>query len=309
MNSNLNTQIQIKKPNSHWNKIFQDLIIGGLSGGISKTVMAPLERLKLLIQNQIIINNLNVKYEGNFNCIKRVYIEQGLLSFWRGNLANVVRYIPSFAINVTLKERFKALNKYNKSERAIYTLFFNLLAGSLAGVISVVVVYPLDFARTRLALDINKKENREFKGIIDCILKIYKLEGICAIYNGFVMTLIGNTIYRGIYFGLYDTIKYQGKESNFWKNWFISFLTTGFGGFASYPFDTVRRRMMAQSGKEIKDYINTIDCIKQIFRKEGYTGFFKGGVANLIRSIGGGFNLILNDELNRIYNNRKDKRH
>lgn len=73
-------------------------------------------------------------------------------------------------------------------------------------------VYPLDFARTRLAADIGKAESREFTGLNDCISKIFKKDGLNGLYRGFAISVIGIIIYRAFYFGCFDTAKGMGLD-------------------------------------------------------------------------------------------------
>ena len=72
-------------------------MIGGVSAAVSKTAVAPIERVKLLLQVQDAQKNISVenRYKGIGDCFKRVNAEQGFASFWRGNLANVIRYFPT----------------------------------------------------------------------------------------------------------------------------------------------------------------------------------------------------------------------
>lgn len=90
-----------------------DLAAGGGAGAISKTVVAPIERVKLLLQTQDsnprIRSGEIPRYTGIGNCFARVTREQGLSSFWRGNLANVVRYFPTQAFNFAFKDTIKGL--------------------------------------------------------------------------------------------------------------------------------------------------------------------------------------------------------
>lgn len=84
----------------------------------------------------------------------------------------------------------------------------NLASGGAAGATSLCFVYPLDFARTRLAADVGKAgAEREFKGLGDCLVKIYKSDGIKGLYQGFNVSVQGIIIYRAAYFGIYDTAK------------------------------------------------------------------------------------------------------
>jgi solute carrier family 25 (adenine nucleotide translocator) protein 4/5/6/31 len=93
-----------------------DFMIGGVSAAVSKTLVAPIERVKLLLQVQD--SNKNIlpenRYKGIGNCFQRVAAEQGIASFWRGNLANVIRYFPTQALNFACKDFYKTyLCPYN----------------------------------------------------------------------------------------------------------------------------------------------------------------------------------------------------
>lgn len=86
----------------------------------------------------------------------------------------------------------------------------NIFSGGLASFFAVIFVYPLDFSRTRLSVDMGKeKELRQFTGLRDCLTKTYKSDNIIGLYRGFWVSAIGLFIYRGLYFGLYDFGKAQ----------------------------------------------------------------------------------------------------
>ncbi|KAK9788280.1 hypothetical protein WJX73_004096 [Symbiochloris irregularis] len=266
-------------------KFFYDLAAGGTAGGISKTVVAPIERVKLLLQTQH--SNPRIKsgeiapYTGIVNCFTRVTAEQGFASFWRGNLANVIRYFPTQAFNFAFKDTIKNLfPRY--SPKADFWKFFgtNLASGGLAGAGSLLIVYPLDFARTRLAADIGSKSTREFTGLIDCVRKVWAADGFRSLYQGFGVSVQGIIVYRGAYFGLYDTAKgvifEDEKNANIIAKWAVAQTVTALAGIASYPFDTVRRRLMMQSGGKEKYYTGTVDAWSKIARDEGTKAFFRG---------------------------------
>lgn len=165
----------------------KDLAAGGVAGGISKTVVAPIERVKLLLQTQDshpkIRSGEMPRYKGIIDCFQRVVAEQGFASLWRGNMANVVRYFPTQAFNFAFKDTIKSLfPKY--SPKTDFWRFFvcNVASGGLAGAGSLLIVYPLDFARTRLASDMGKGANREFNGMFDCIKKVAAKGGPLALY-------------------------------------------------------------------------------------------------------------------------------
>ncbi|RXM97038.1 ADP/ATP translocase 3 [Acipenser ruthenus] len=107
------------------------------------------------------------------------------------------------------------------------------------------------------------------------------------------------------YFGVYDTAKGMlpdPKNASILVSWMIAQSVTAVAGLASYPFDTVRRRMMMQSGRKGADimYSGTIDCWRKILRDEGGKAFFKGAWSNVLRGMGGAFVLVLYDELKKV---------
>ncbi|KAK2195362.1 bifunctional Mitochondrial carrier domain superfamily/ADP-ATP carrier protein [Babesia duncani] len=289
-----------------------DFLMGGISAAVSKTAVAPIERVKMLIQTQDTIPDIKSgkipRYTGIFNCFARVSAEQGMSSLWRGNLANVIRYFPTQAFNFAFKDYFKTLfPRYNQKTEFWKFLGANVASGGLAGASSLLIVYPLDFARTRLASDVGKGANREFTGLLDCLMKINKSTGILSLYNGFGVSVSGIIVYRGAYFGMYDSAKAilfgEGKHTNLVYKWLVAQSVTVLAGLASYPFDTVRRRMMMMSGKKAGSeimYSSSVDCVSKILKNEGLGGFYKGALANILRGMGGALVLVFYDELQRI---------
>jgi len=236
----------------------------------------------------------------------RVTAEQGLVSLWRGNLANVIRYFPTQAFNFAFKDLFKSLFPKYDPKKEFWKFFgTNLASGGLAGASSLLIVYPLDFARTRLAADVGKGgKDREFQGLVDCIVKVSRQGGPLGLYQGFGVSVQGIIVYRGAYFGLYDTAKTMifedEKNANIIFKWMVAQTVTAASGIISYPFDTVRRRMMMQSGSSKRLYNGTIDCFRVIVRDEGMNAFFKGAWSNVIRGAGGAFVLVLYDEIQKL---------
>uniref|UniRef100_A0A8C1L7J5 ADP/ATP translocase n=1 Tax=Cyprinus carpio TaxID=7962 RepID=A0A8C1L7J5_CYPCA len=243
----------------------KDFLAGGVAAAISKTAVAPIERVKLLLQVQHASRQITVEtqYKGIIDCVVRIPKEQGFLSFWRGNLANVIRYFPTQALNFAFKDK------------------------------------------TRLAADIGKgAAEREFTGLGNCLAKIFKSDGIRGLYLGFNVSVQGIIIYRAAYFGVYDTAKGMlpdPKNTHIVISWMIAQTVTAVAGIISYPFDTVRRRMMMQSGRKGADimYKGTIDCWRKITKDEGPKAFFKGAWSNVLRGMGGAFVLVLYDEIKK----------
>lgn len=284
----------------------KDFVAGGVAAAISKTAVAPIERVKLLLQVQHISKQITAdqRYKGMVDCFIRIPKEQGVTAYWRGNMANVIRYFPTQALNFAFKDKYKQVFLGGVDKNTQFWRYFagNLASGGAAGATSLCFVYPLDFARTRLAADVGKKDVREFTGLGDCLKKIFKSDGLVGLYRGFGVSVQGIIIYRASYFGCFDTAKGMlpnPKEAGFLISWGIAQVVTTAAGIVSYPFDTVRRRMMMQSGRSKADviYKSTAHCWSVIYKSEGGGAFFKGAFSNVLRGTGGALVLVLYDEI------------
>lgn len=271
---------------------FEDFMLSGVAAGVSKTAAAPIERIKLLVQNQdemIRQGTLDRPYSGIMDCTRRTMALEGPLSFWRGNLANVLRYFPTQALNFAFKGQIKSLFATPADAPNWRKFATNIASGGFAGSMSLTVVYSLDYARTRLANDSKGKDGtRKYNGLIDVYKKTLASDGIGGLYRGFVISCVGIFIYRGLYFGLYDTLKpmFLGDNSSFIASFLLGWAVTVVSGLASYPIDTIRRRMMMTSGTGVH-YKSSLDCGIQIMRSEGFMSLMKGAGANILRGIAG----------------------
>jgi solute carrier family 25 (adenine nucleotide translocator) protein 4/5/6/31 len=90
-------------------QVTKDLSAGTVAAIASKSVAAPIERIKLLLQTQHINKSVKVPYSGLADCARRIYVEEGFFAFWRGNLANLYRYVPANAMNFAFKDAFRRL--------------------------------------------------------------------------------------------------------------------------------------------------------------------------------------------------------
>uniref|UniRef100_A0A0D3CL39 ADP/ATP translocase n=1 Tax=Brassica oleracea var. oleracea TaxID=109376 RepID=A0A0D3CL39_BRAOL len=200
---------------------------------------------------------------------------------------------------------------------------------SVAGATISLFLYHLDHARARLGTDAKEcsvSGKRHIKGMVDVYRKTLSSDGVKGFYRGFGVSILGITLYRGMYFGMYDTIKpivstlgitlYRGMyfgmydtikpivlavslEGNFLASFLLGWSITTFVGVIAYPFDTVRRRMMLTSGQPVK-YMNAIHALREIMKYEGFSALYKGVTANVLLSVAGAGVLAGYDHLHRI---------
>jgi len=272
----------------------EDFGLSGAAAVSSKTVAAPIERIKLIVQNQeemIKKGTLEKPFKGIGDCFNWLLKNEGPLAFWRGNLANCVRYFPTQALNFAFKGRIKAQFKVSKDDSTATRLGKNIASGGLAGAMSLCFVYSLDYCRTRLANDLKSNKagaaERQYSGLVDCMKQTFQAEGFAGLYRGFAISCVGIVVYRGFYFGLYDTIiPFLPEDVSFAIRFGVGYAVTVSAGLLSYPIDTIRRRMMMTSGEGVK-YNGSMDCASQIMKAEGFSSFMKGAGANILRGMAG----------------------
>merc|ERR1712025_36572 len=287
-----------------------DFLAGGVSGAVSKTITAPIERVKLVIQTQDanpkIVSGEIARYTGIGNCFQRIHSEQGMGAFWRGNGTNIIRYFPTQAFNLAFKDTIKAMfPKFNNKTDFWKFFAVQLASGGLAGAASLTIVYPLDYARTRLASDVGSGK-KQFNGLLDCLKKTAaSSQGPLALYNGFGPSVAGIVAYRGAQFGLNDTIMAFNPYAKdvgvvaIVSKFITAQIAVTASGLVAYLFDTVRRRLQMESDRPMADrmYKGTIDCGVKVLKTEGFNGMYKGALANIFRGVGASLVLVLYGEI------------
>jgi solute carrier family 25 (adenine nucleotide translocator) protein 4/5/6/31 len=141
--------------------------------------------------------------------------------------------------------------------------FGNLASGAATGATILLFLYPLDYARTRLALDVTNAtgSERQFKGLLDVIEKTIASDGVAGLHRGFLPSVIGISVYRGLYFGMTDFVRplvlTGALKGNFLATFLFGWTVTTITSLATYPLDTIRSRMMLRSG-EVNDKITDL---------------------------------------------------
>merc|ERR1711937_799058 len=255
-----------------------NLAAGGISGAVSKTITAPLEKVKLAIQNQDsnprILSGEMKRYTGMGDCFMRHVSELGASSLWRGNVANCIRYVPTAACNLMFKDTIKGLfPKPNKDKEFGKFAAVQIASGSAAGGLTNTIVYPLIYVRTVLGADIGKV--KKYNGMGDCLAKTVKEGGFFSPYQKDVSMI--------------------GIVSKF----IVAQIAVSVSGIAAYPFDTMQRRLQIEATKPKSEqiYNGMADCFGKILKAEGPGGFFKGALANILRGTGAAIVLVLYDEI------------
>lgn len=208
-------------------------------------------------------------------------------------------------MNFAFKDKIKILFRASKQDSYSTKFAKNIASGGAAGALSLCFVYSLDYARTRLANDAKagkKGGDRQFNGLIDVYKKTLKTDGFVGLYRGFMISCVGIIVYRGCYFGFYDTLKpiLLGDNASVVSSFILGYGVTVSAGLVSYPIDTIRRRMMMTSGEAVK-YKGSFDCFRQIVKREGAMSLMKGAGANILRGVAGAGVLSGFDKFKELY--------
>ena len=275
-------------------------VAGGISGAVAKTVTAPLEAIKLKLQYA------EGDDEGALDCARRIWEREGWWGFYRGNLANVLRYFPTQAFNFALKNKVKGLfPKYSPKKNPWKAFAVNVVSGGLTGAASLSLVYPLDTARTQLIICTNDDGSPKYANMVE-FFRDWNGD-VRKLYEGYVVSVAGIIPFRAIYFIVNDTlrailpwIRDEGLKG------LVSKFTCAQGAalcaaYASYPFDTVRRRLQADAQRPLGErrYKGNLDCLKKIYRVEGVRALFRGAGYNALRTITSALALVAYGELKK----------
>ena len=275
-------------------------VAGGISGAVAKTVTAPLEAIKLKLQYA------EDDDEGALDCARRIWEREGWWGFYRGNLANVLRYFPTQAFNFALKNKVKGLfPKYSPKKNPWKAFAVNVVSGGLTGAASLSLVYPLDTARTQLIICTNDDGSPKYSNMVD-FFRDWNGD-VRKLYEGYAVSVAGIIPFRAIYFIVNDTlrailpwIRDEGLKG------LVSKFTCAQGAalcaaYASYPFDTVRRRLQVDAQRPLGErrYKGNLDCLKKVYRVEGVRALFRGAGYNALRTITSALALIAYGELKK----------
>ena len=301
----------------------KDALSGGMAGAVSKTAVAPIERVKLLMQLEFSLTNKNRgdgRRLGALEIARNVYRDEGMLAFWRGNTPNVIRQGGTSAMNFFFMDWYKGairplltrshqLGSDEETRRKRRAFVSSFLSGGLAGGTTTSILYPIEFMRTRLAMDVGrgtKEAPRLYAGgMRDVCASIWRTDGLFGFYQGFGIALLGVVVYRALHLGGYDVIKTEivhrkmGEDLSWTERFVAAQAVSVFAGTACYPIDSVRRRLMMQAGipKGQRRYANSADCFLKVFAEEGHRGLFLGLGPNLVRSVGAALLLVSYDAI------------
>jgi solute carrier family 25 (adenine nucleotide translocator) protein 4/5/6/31 len=291
---------------------------GAVAGALSKTILAPLDRIKLMIQLQGSLSESQKKdmiaskrLESISTVAKNIYAKEGILALWRGNLPTILIQSGTSAFNFLFMDWYKKLSRdivtrvYGQSanEDRKTKIALSFVSGGLAGGTCMTLMYPLGLMRTQLALDVGAKDRKYPNGMRDVVTQTWATNGLRGLFQGYGVALFSVTLYRCVYLGGYDAMKaeiarirrHNDDSTTMSEKFFAAQSVSMLASIAHYPLDSVRRRLMMQSSAKERRYKNAFDCFRQIYVQEGFRGYYLGIGTNLVRSFGAALLLVTYD--------------
>ncbi|XP_027362570.1 mitochondrial adenine nucleotide transporter ADNT1-like [Abrus precatorius] len=298
----------VKSPSRTLLSICKSLVAGGVAGGLSRTAVAPLERLKILLQVQ---NSQNIKYTGSIQGLKYIWKTEGFRGMFKGNGTNCARIIPNSAVKFfTYEQASKGVlwlyQRQSGNEEAQLTPVLRLGAGACAGIIAMSATYPMDLVRGRLTVQ-TEASPRQYRGIFHALSTVFREEGPRALYKGWLPSVIGVIPYVGLNFSVYESLKdwfirskpfgiAQDSELNVTTRLACGAVAGTVGQTVAYPLDVIRRRMQMGGWKDAAsvvagevnskvEYTGMVDAFRKTVQREGFGALYKGLVPNSVKVV------------------------
>ncbi|KAJ5102876.1 Mitochondrial carrier protein [Penicillium argentinense] len=284
--------ILLKTRNKLAEPVVAAFMAGGVAGAVSRTIVSPLERLKILLQIQSVGRE---EYKLSiWRALVKMGREEGWRGFMRGNGTNCIRIIPYSAVQFGSYNFYK---KFAESPDGDMSAASRLVCGGIAGITSVTVTYPLDIVRTRLSIqsasfaELGQRDmSQKLPGMFTTMVAIYKNEGgMIALYRGIVPTVAGVAPYVGLNFMTYESVRQyltpDGEQNpSPYRKLLAGAISGAVAQTCTYPFDVLRRRFQinTMSGMGYQ-YSSIWDAVRVIVAKEGLRGLFKGIGPNLLK--------------------------
>ncbi|MEE6496888.1 hypothetical protein FKM82_002518 [Ascaphus truei] len=264
---------------------WQGTLCGGVAGVVSRSVTAPLDVVKVLTQ----VGTFHSK-QGFLRTFQLLCQAEGVRAFWKGNFTACVRLFPLSTIQVSAYHKFTVLFMDDLGHISQWKA---LAAGSLSGMLAAVVIYPSDVIKTRLIVQNSLQPT--YRGIIHALCSIYYQEGFLSLYRGVSLTVLGAIPFSvGLF--LMDI-----SLDRMWQDPGIQFtplqyfvngcLAAGVAQTLSFPLETVKRKMQAQSqvlphcGGVDVHFNGMLDCFRQTVKTKGVLGLWNGLTANLLKVV------------------------
>jgi len=278
------------------------LASGGLASAIAKTCVAPFDRTKILLQTSDVIAKSTPghrSYTGVFDAFRRIPQEQGLSSFWRGNLTNCSRVVPTYALRFTFFDHFREFVSKGCDPTKSLPLSRQMAAGALSGTVTMLCTFPLDLLRTRMSAEVTAAgKARVYGSMVASAARIVRVDGVVGLYRGLGISLVEIGPYLAISFGGYEYLKsrFSSTEAydrtlldDVWSRLGCGWLSGVSASLICYPFDTMKRHLMVQnaayiSHTSVAQQTRLLSVVTHLYQQGGVRAFYRGCLINALNS-------------------------
>ncbi|XP_055045428.2 mitochondrial carnitine/acylcarnitine carrier protein [Misgurnus anguillicaudatus] len=258
----------------------KNFVAGGVGGVCLLFAGHPLDTIKVRLQTQH-----SVLYRGTYDCLRKTLSKEGIFGLYKGMGAPLAGVTPMMAMNFFGFGLGKDFLQSDPTIPLTYTQIY--LSGMLAGVFTTVIVAPGE--RIKCLLQIQSSAGQiKYAGPVDCVLKLYKQQGICSVYKGTVLTLIRDVPSNGLYFLTYEYLKKaltsEGQSVSQLSTWRV-LLAGGVAGVLNWlvalPADVLKSKYQTAADGHYK---GLVDVLRTLLRNEGPRGLYKGLSAVMLRA-------------------------
>ncbi|KAL8181823.1 UNVERIFIED_CONTAM: hypothetical protein K2H54_031038 [Gekko kuhli] len=246
-------------------------LVAGLSGGVISTlVLHPLDLVKIRFAVSDGLE-LRPKYNGILHCLSTIWKHEGLRGLYQGVTPNMWGAGASWGLYFFFYNAIKAYKTEDRQESLGASE--HLVSAAEAGAMTLCITNPIWVTKTRLVLQYEAgidPSKRQYKGMVDALIKIYKCEGIRGLYKGFVPGLFGTS------HGALQFMAYEELKSEYNKHWnrpsdsklsTLEYITMAalskiFAVSATYPYQVVRARLQDQHNR----YSGVVDVMHRTWR-------------------------------------------
>jgi solute carrier family 25 (mitochondrial phosphate transporter), member 23/24/25/41 len=260
--------------------------------GISKTVVQPLERFRMLMQTSRISNQRKYLPMRGWASFLDLYKEVGVTGLYRGNLVTIARSLPTCLVPFASYDAFKQLLYVPGVTATDVSLFTKFLVGGSASFFFLLVTYPMNLIRTRMVCDsFLHNQPYTYKSAIHCARNAIEKGGAGwkGLYRGFTPAVLWTIPYTFTAFTAYDELKlkFGAGEGLTWKTMAAGGIAAAYAEAIAFPLDTLQRRIIMDG---VSPHYYTTgktrglgEVAMQMWHSEGMLGFYKGLVPNMAR--------------------------
>lgn len=272
-------------------------LAGGCAGFVEVSIMHPLDLIKTRFQIQRGPDDPH-RYTSLADCFKKMYRQEGALSFYKGILPPLCAEMPKRAVKFFTFEQYKTMYSYNSflSQGVVFTL-----AGLSSGLTEAVIINPFEVVKVKLQSE--RGTLSEQKSTYATAREIIKEHGVrYFVGKGITATLGRHGVFNMIYFSFYHNVKgivpqYEDPFTDFCRKFLIGLIAGTLASCINIPFDVAKSRI--QGPQPVPGQVKYRSCFATmltVYREEGYLALYKGLLPKVLRLGPGGAIMLLVNE-------------